>query len=327
MKAQVLYQIGEPLVFEERPLPEPSDLQVRIKVEACGLCLTDKHIIVGELPQKKSPLIPGHQIVGRIDKLGKDVKKFAIGDLVGVTWLHKTCGKCSYCQSGQENLCEKALFTGYDVDGGYAEYVTAEADYLIPLPEGHDSASLAPLLCAGVIGYRSYKLSGIKPKQKLGLIGFGGSAHLVIQIAKYYECDVYVFTRTEEHRNLSLELGAKWAGTSNDHPKELLDAAILFAPNGELVKPGLDLLKRGGKLVINAIHMSDIPEMPYDTIYHEKILQSATNVTREDAKEFIELATTIPIFVKMIKCRLSDANRAINNLKESKINGVLVFIP
>ncbi len=327
MKAQVLHRVGEPLVFEERPLPEPSGLQVRIKVAACGLCLTDKHIIDGELPPKKSPLIPGHQIVGRIDKLGKDVTKFAIGDLVGVTWLHKTCGKCSYCESGQENLCEKALFTGYDVDGGFAEYVTAESDYLIPLPEGHDLASLAPLLCAGLIGYRSYKLSGIKPKQKLGLIGFGGSAHLVIQIARYYQCDVYVFTRTEEHQKLSLELGAKWAGTSNDHPKELLDAAILFAPNGELVKQGLDLLKRGGKLVINAIHMSDIPKMPYDTIYHEKILQSATNVTREDAKEFIELAISIPIYVKMTKCPLSDANRAIKDLKESKINGSLVFIP
>lgn len=327
MKAQVLYNIGEPLVFEERALPEPKPTQVRIKVSACGLCLTDKHIIEGELPSKKIPLIPGHQIVGRIDKLGKSVIDFKVGDLVGVTWLYKTCGSCEYCQKGQENLCQKALFTGYDVDGGYAEYVTAESDYLIPLPEGSDEASLAPLLCAGVIGYRSYKLSCIQPTQKLGLIGFGGSAHLVIQIATYYKCDVYVFTRSEEHQKLALELGAKWVGASSNRPKEFLDAVILFAPNGGLVKSGLDLLKRGGKLVINAIHMSNIPEIPYDTIYYEKIIQSATNVTREDAKEFIKLATTIPIEAKITKCNLSDANQAISALKESRINGSLVLIP
>ncbi len=326
MKAQVLEKVGEPLVFEERPLPNPSDTQVRIKVSVCGLCLTDKHIIEGEIPPKKSRLIPGHQIVGRVHALGRNVENYQVGDLVGVTWLSKTCGVCTYCLAGKENLCEKALFTGYDVDGGYAEYVTAEADYIIRLPEGHDEAHLAPLLCAGVIGYRSYKLSEIQPGQKLGLIGFGGSAHIVLQIAKHYKCDVYVFTRSVEHQNHALKLGAKWVGTSLDHPNELLDAAILFAPNGELVEAGLNLLKRGAKLIINAIHMSNISELPYAAIYHEKTVQSAANVTREDAKKFMELATSIPILTTIEKRALKDANQAIDDLKKSRVNGSIVFI-
>jgi propanol-preferring alcohol dehydrogenase len=322
MKALVLYKGAKALVLEDRTIPEPSHTEVRIKVSACGLCLTDKHIIEEEIPLKKSPLIPGHQIVGRIDKIGVNVKSFKVGDLVGVTWLSKTCGVCSYCKEGRENLCEEAKFTGYDVDGGYAEYVTAEENFIVQLPETDDEANLAPLLCAGVIGYRSYKLSGIKPGQKLGLIGFGGSAHLVIQLAVFHKCEVYVFTRSPEHKKLAAELGAL------EYTKDQkLDAIILFAPNGDLVKEGLDLLKRGGKLVINAIHMSDIPKMSLESIYYEKVLQTAANVTREDAKEFIELAIKIPIKAKITKRPFSDANDAIQELKDSKVNGAIVFIP
>ncbi len=322
MRALVLHKGAKALALEEKLIREPAPTEVRIKVSACGLCLTDKHIIEEELPLKKTPLIPGHQIVGRVDKIGESVHAFKMGDLVGVTWLGKTCGVCSYCKDERENLCEGAKFTGYHVDGGYAEYAIAEEKFVLSLPETEDEASLAPLLCAGVIGYRSYKLSGIKPGQKLGLIGFGGSAHLVIQLAVFYKCEVYVFTRSLEHKKLATELGAL------EHTKDQkLDAVILFAPNGDLVKEGLDLLKRGGKLVINAIHMSDIPKMPFETIYYEKVLQTAANATREDAKEFIELATKIPIKAKITKRSFSDANAALQELKDSKVNGTIVFIP
>ena len=325
MKAQVFHRVGDALQYEERSTPTISITQVLIKVSVCGLCLTDKHIIEGEIPSKKSPLIPGHQIVGRIVQLGTKVKSYQLGDLVGVTWLAKTCGICSYCIDGKENLCESAQFTGCDVDGGYAEYVAAEADYLVRLPEGHDEAHLAPLLCAGVIGYRSFKLTEIKPHQKLGLIGFGGSAHIVIQVAKHFGCDVYVFTRSVEHQKLAKELGAIWASTIEECPPELLDAAILFAPSGDLVGASLSFLKRGGKLVINAIHMTNIPELPYASIYYEKSIQSAAHVTREDAKEFIKLATAIPIFTTIEKRPLKDANQAIDDLKHSRVNGSIVF--
>jgi len=322
MRALVLYKGAKALFLKEVLIKEPSLYQVRIKVSACGLCLTDKHIVEEEIPLKKTPLIPGHQIVGRVDQVGKNVTSCKVGDLVGVTWLSRSCGECLYCKEGKENLCEKAQFTGYHVDGGFAEYVIAEEDFIISLPETDDEASLAPLLCAGVIGYRSYKLSGIKPGQKLGLIGFGGSAHLVIQLAIFHKCEVYVFTRSIEHKKLAVALGAL------EYRNDLkLDAVILFAPNGDLVKEGLDLLKRGGKLVINAIHMSDIPKMAFETIYYEKIIQTAANVTREDAKEFIDLATKIPIKAKVLKRGFEDANSSIEEFKNSQVNGSIVFIP
>jgi propanol-preferring alcohol dehydrogenase len=328
MKAFVLNKFNEALEKQDLPICEPGDLEVRIKVSACGLCFTDKHIVSGELKLKKLPLIPGHQIVGTIDKLGAKVHGFKLGDLVGVTWLNKTCGRCEYCNMGSENLCEKATFTGYDVDGGFAEYTLAYADYIIKLPQiATPPENLAPLLCAGLIGYRSYKLSQIKPLGKIGLIGFGASAHIVIQIAKHFQCEVYVFTRKEHHKKLAESLKADFVGDVGDFIDCQLDAIILFAPCGEFVPTALSYLKKGGKLIINAICMSEIPSIKYDLIYGERVMQSATNVTREDMKEFIDLALKIPIKTKIEKRPMSEINLALEDLKNSNIAGALVLIP
>jgi propanol-preferring alcohol dehydrogenase len=327
MKVALLNEINKLLVIEDKPLPDPAAFQVRIKVVACGLCLTDKHIVTGELKPKKLPLIPGHQIVGHIDKLGSSVLGFKVGDLVGVTWLNKTCGRCEYCNSGKENLCDNAKFTGFDVDGGFCEYTLAESDFIIKLPPKDDLFSLAPLLCAGVIGYRSFKLSEIKHNQKIGLVGFGASAHIVLQIAKHYHCKVYVFTRQEEHKNHAKSLKADFVGDLGDNIDTLLDAVILFAPRSEFVKESLNYLKKGAKLIINAICMNDVISFKYDAIYYERVVQSASNVTREDMKEFIDLAYAIPIQTKYEKKNLEDVNEAIEDMKKSKIPCSIVLVP
>ncbi len=331
MKAQILKKIAQvetnPLSYEEIEKGEPGPGEIRIKVLACGLCLTDKHIIEGDIPLKVSPIIPGHQIVGVVDKIGDGIRSLNPGSIVGVPWLHSTCNHCQYCSSHRENLCDQATFTGYDTFGGFAEYTIAVADYVVPLDERCDPVKIAPLLCAGIVGFRSYKLSNIQPGQKLGLFGFGGSAHLTIQVAKHFDVEVEVYTRSENHKKLALEFGASLAEDSGAAKGRNLDAAIIFAPAGELIPIGLSSLKKGGTLAINAIHTSNIPLMPYNLIYGERVLRSVANATREDAIEFLALATKLDIQTKVTTYPLEKLNDALKDLKASKIDGSCVITP
>lgn len=315
-----------PLTLVDTPLPEVNAGQVRLRVEACGVCHTDLHTVEGEISPPKMPIIPGHQIVGIVDQLGKDVAHPALGTRVGIPWLYDACGECEFCRSKNENLCPEARFTGFHVDGGYAEYVLAEAKYALPIPEGLRSAQAAPLLCAGIIGYRSLKQADLEPGERLGLVGFGASAHLAIQIARHWNCEVYVFTRSSDHRQHALELGAAWAGGSDDTPPNSLDRAIIFAPAGELVPQMLAKLRPGGTLAINAIFMSPIPEMSYDLIYAERTLRSVANATYQDGIELLNLAVEIPIQATTQSYNLSDANQALFDLKYSRFNGEAVLI-
>lgn len=329
MKAQLLSANApvetKPLSYQDVERLDPAPDEIEIKVLACGMCLTDKHIIEGDIALHKTPIIPGHQIVGIVERIGEGVKSIKVGEKVGVPWLHSTCNHCDYCHEGLENLCDKAQFTGYDALGGYAEYAIAKADYVIPLDDEDDPIKIAPLLCAGIVGYRSYKLCKIAPKKKLGLIGFGGSAHLVIQVAKHFDNDVVVYTRSKSHQQLALKLGASRAAPIEEVQKGELDAAIIFAPAGELVLPALTALKKGATLAINAIHTSDIPSMTYDTLYHEREIKSVANATREDGKEFIKLAKQIGIKSEVVTYPLAEANEALIDLKTSKINGSAVL--
>lgn len=329
MRAQVLKKQAplylHSLSLEDVPIPLPHQGQVRIKVTACGFCLTDRHIIEGDIPAKKIPLIPGHQIVGIIDAVGSNVTGFKKGDKVGVFWLHQTCNTCNFCQSGLENLCDRATFTGYDVDGGYAEYTLAEANYLVSLPKHYTDVEVAPFLCAGIVGFRSYKLANIPKKGKLALFGFGAAANLTIQVANYYECETSVFTRSENHQLAAKRLGARWVGTIDDEPPTLFDSAIIFAPSGELVPRALKWLKKGGTLAINAIHTSDIPSFPYDLIYHEKIVKSVANATRQDASEFLSLIERAKLKTTTSIFPLEEANQALLKHKASEIEASIVF--
>ncbi len=329
MRGMVLERIGKiesnPLKLLEVDVPEPSPDEVLIKVSVCGICHTDLHVIEGELPQKKIPLIPGHQIVGVVEKKGKDVKKLKRGDMVGVAWLYSSCGKCKYCLKGMENLCESPEFTGYTKDGGYAEYVVSKEEFTYKIPENFTELESAPLLCAGIIGYRSFKLSNVKKGENLGLYGFGASAHIVLQIAKFYECKVFVFSRSDKHRKLAEELGADWVGTSHDKPPEELDSAIIFAPLGELYISALKVLRKGGTVASAGIHMSPIPSFPYELLYNEKIMRSVANSTRNDAIELLSLAPKIPIRTKVEEFPLQDANIALQLLKKGDINGAGVL--
>jgi propanol-preferring alcohol dehydrogenase len=316
---------------ESRPL-EPAELpdavatpgHVAIDVEACGVCRTDLHIVEGEV-QAALPIVPGHQAVGRVIAVGQDVAGFQAGDLVGVGWLASTCGTCAFCTSGRENLCAGATFTGRDVNGGYAERIAADARYVFPIPAGLSAREAAPLLCAGIIGYRSLRLSEIKPGGRLGLIGFGASAHLAIQVARHWGCDVYAFTREEHHRRLALQLGAVWAGEATDDPGVALDSAVIFAPAGELVPQALLRIARGGTLAINAIHMSPIPSFSYDLIYHERTIRSVANFTRRDAVEFLALAAEIPIRADVEEYALAQANEALLRVKRGAVRGAAVL--
>jgi propanol-preferring alcohol dehydrogenase len=315
----------KPLKLLEIPEPVLVRNEIRIKIKACGVCHTDLHTVEGELPLPKMPIVPGHEIVGIVDELGEECHRYKKGERVGVAWLYSSCGLCKFCKMGLENLCENAKFTGFHVNGGYEEYMIVREDYAYPIPDNFSDENAAPLLCAGIIGYRSFRLSNIKPGQKLGLFGFGASAHIVIQIANVLGCDVYVFTRSEKHREHARKLGAKWVGDARDICPEKLDSAIIFAPAGWIVREALKSLDRAGILVINAIHMSSIPELSYNLLWHERKIMSVANVTREDAEQFLKIAGRIPIETEVRLFKLEDANVALELMKKSEIEGAAVL--
>ena len=315
-----------PLVASEVPEPDPGPGEIRIKVRACGICHTDLHIIEGDLPPARLPVIPGHQVIGVLESIGEGVTRFKKGDRVGVPWVYRTCGGCVFCARGEENLCPEARFTGYHVDGGYAEYAVAPAAFAPPIPSSFGDAEAAPLLCAGIIGYRALRVSGIEPGGRLGLYGFGASAHLAIQVALYWGCQVYVFSRGEEHRRLARDLGAVWTGQAGQEPPVKLDAGIIFAPAGWLVPPALKHLRPGGTLALAGITMSPIPEMEYALLYGERTVRSVANATRRDAEEFLSLAAAIPVRVRVQTFALAEANRALQLLKRGRISGAGVLL-
>lgn len=331
MKAMILRQpkpVEEnPLAMADLPTPQPSPGQIRLRVQACAVCHTDLHLAEGEIATPKLPVVPGHQVVGRVEALGEGVTRFALGDRVGVPWLFWACGRCEYCRMGQENLCDNAMFTGQHADGGFAEYMVVPDAFAMKLPAGFADEQAAPLLCAGVIGYRSLRLSQIQPGGRLGLYGFGASAHVTIQVAHHWGCQVYVFTRSQEHRRHALELGASWAGQAEQSPPQELDSAITFAPAGWLVPQALKVLRKGGTLAINAIHMSPLPAMPYDLLYGERIVRSVANATRRDAEEFLQLAAEIPIRTEVELLPLVEVNAVLQRLKRAEIRGSAVLIP
>jgi len=314
-----------PLILVDRSIPSPGEREVLIKISVCGMCHTDLHTVEGDLTLPQKPVIPGHQAVGIIEEIGKNVKHLRKGDCVGTTWLFGTCGDCHYCKKGQENLCDHAQFTGFHTDGGYAEYVVMHEDFAVRMPDGFSHEQAAPLLCAGVIGYRSLRLCEVNPGENLGLYGFGAAAHITIQIARFRGCHVYVFTRSDEHKAHAIELGAVWAGNTTDKPPELMEGSILFAPSGKIVPEALKHLKKGGTVVINAVHMSNIPEMPYERIYYEKTLRSVANCSRSDAEELMKLATEIPIKTDIELFSFSMANEGLQKLKNSQIRGAAVL--
>jgi propanol-preferring alcohol dehydrogenase len=316
-----------PLQPIELPRPQVGPGQLLLRVRACGVCHTDLHTIEGDIIPPSYPITPGHQVVGVVEDVGGGVEGWQVGDRVGVPWLNRACGKCEYCVGGEENLCQQARFTGFHVDGGYAEFMLAEAHYALPLPDDLDDESVAPLLCAGIIGYRSLHKSDLQPGERLGLVGFGASAHLAIQVAIHWGCEVYVFTRSDGHRRLARKLGAVWVGGSEDRAPALLDRAILFAPVGTLVPVILAKIRPGGTLAINAIHLSSIPEMEYRLIYGERTLRSVTNATRRDGVEFLQLAAEIPVRATTKTYALEDANQALLDMKHSRIDGAGVLQP
>ena len=322
-------RLHKPALAEEQPLhledistPQPGPDQVHLRVLVCGVCHTDLHTVEGDIHPAFLPITPGHQVVGVVEALGEDVGgKVKIGDRVGVPWMHQACGECEDCQRGDENLCAEARFTGFDVDGGFAEYMLAQADYVLPIPKTISDEQAAPLLCAGIIGYRSLNKADVEAGERVGLFGFGASAHLAIQVARHWGCEVYVFTRSEEHRRHAGELGAAWVGGAEDTPPILLDRAVIFAPVGWIVPRALEKIRPGGTVAINAIYMSDIPQMPYDLIYGERTLRSVANSTYQDGVEFLRLAAEIPIEATVQVYGLEDANQALLDMKHSHING------
>jgi propanol-preferring alcohol dehydrogenase len=300
---------------------------IRIWVAACGVCRTDLQLCEGDLAARRLPVVPGHQIVGRVEAVGAGVTGWRPGDRAGVAWLASTCGVCDKCRSGRENLCAQATFTGWDVDGGYATQVTARADFALPIPDGFDDLSAAPLLCGGVIGYRSLARSGIQPGGRLGLYGFGASALITIQVARHWGCRVFVATRSERERALARALGAEWTGGYADPPPEPLDAAITFAPSGDVVRAALRAVDRGATVAINAIHLDRVPELPYEELWWERRLASVANFTRADARAFLELAAGIPIKTAFETFPLAQANVALERLKRGEIHGAAVLAP
>ncbi len=329
MKAMVLEKAMpvemEPLRLLDLPVPEPGRGEVRIAVRACGVCHTDLHTVEGDIPLPQLPIVPGHEVVGVVEKLGEGSHRFKLGDRVGVTWLYSSCDRCQFCRRGLENLCESARFTGLHANGGYEEKMVAKEDYIYPIPENFIDENAAPLLCAGVIGYRSYRLSEIQPGQRLGLYGFGASAHIVIQLATTLGCEVYVFTRNEGHRQLARKLGSSWEGDAKDDPPAKVDAAIIFAPAGWIVKEALRVLEKAGTLAINAIYMSPLPEIPYDLLWNERKVRSVANVTRLDAEQFLRIAGGIPIKTDVEVFPLEEANKVLRMLKTSQIKGAAVL--
>lgn len=331
MRAMTLREAAKaevkPLELTQPPPPSPGSGEILVEIEACGVCRTDLHVIEGDLESHRSRLIPGHEIVGRVLALGPRCKRFTVGDRVGVAWLHRTCGTCRFCVRGDENLCLAPTFTGWDVDGGYAELVVAAEEFAYPLSPDSDPVRTAPLLCAGIIGYRAYVRSRVRAGARLGLFGFGGSAHIVIQIARHQGCDVYVFSRGSKHRHLAEELGAVWVGDSFEKPPHLLDGAILFAPVGDLVAPALEALDRGGMLAIAGIHLSDVPTLRYQRhLFQERGVQSVTANTRRDGEELLKLAHEIPIVTETHVYPLERANEALIDLKSDRIRGAGVLV-
>jgi len=330
MKAMVLDSLGDvagnPLRLNNVPMPEPGFGEVLVRVSVCGICRTDLHVVEGELERPKLPLIPGHQAVGLISRLGSGVNDRTIGERVGVAWLQGTCGQCEYCRSGRENLCLSARFTGYQVDGGYAEYVVLPAAFAYPIPPAFSDEEAAPLLCAGIIGYRALRLSQIRPGQRLGLYGFGASAHIAIQLARHWGCEVYVCSLKPSHQALARDLGAAWVGGASDAPPVRLHASIMFAPAGQLVIPALRALERGGTLALAGIHMSTIPPLEYDRdLFGERVIRSVTANTRQDGLDLLREAAAIPIKPRTQKFPLDQANRALQALKSGGINGAGVL--
>lgn len=330
MLAMILKETKEiekkPLELMEMEKPKIKTNEILVKVGFCGVCHTDLHAVEGELRLPKKPLVPGHQVVGMVEEIGDEVTRFKKGDRVGMAWLHSACGKCKYCVQDKENLCENAQFTGYHVDGGYAQYTIISQDFAYPIPEGFSDEQAAPLLCGGIIGYRALRLSQIKPKGVLGLYGFGNSAHVAIQVAIHWGCEVLVFTRSKEHQKLAENLGAVWTGQAKDKAPRKLDSAIIFAPAGELVLDALEALDKGGTLALAGIYMTPIPEMDYEKhLYHERTVRSVANATRGDGEDLLKLAGEIPIRTKTTTFPMKDANRALLLLKQSKIDGAGVL--
>jgi propanol-preferring alcohol dehydrogenase len=312
---------------EHLPTPLPGPHHVLLRVAACGVCRTDLHIVDGELTQPKLPLVPGHEIVGIVEAVGESVSGLAPGQRIGVPWLGFTCGECIYCRSGRENLCDRAGFTGYTIDGGYADHAVADARYCFPLPPGIDDVSAAPLLCAGLIGYRALRLAG--PAERLGLYGFGAAAHIVAQVARHRGQRVFAFTRDGDRdgQDFALGLGAEWAGGSSEKPPAPLDAALIFAPVGGLVVAALAATAKGGSVVCAGIHMSDIPRFPYGLLWEERIIRSVANLTRQDGEEFLALAPTIPVRTTTQAYRLDQANEALADLRDGRLTGAAVLVP
>jgi alcohol dehydrogenase, propanol-preferring len=326
VRAMVLDSPGEPLRDAEVPKPEPGPEQVLLRVHACAVCRTDLHVVDGELPDPKLPLIPGHQIVGAVEEVGGRVDRFAVGDRVGVPWLGYTDGDCRYCLTGRENLCDNARFTGYQTDGGYAGYTVADHRFCFPIPEGYPDLQAAPLLCAGLIGYRSLRAAG--DAERLGLYGFGASAHIIVQAAVHQGREVFAFTRSgdEEGQSFARELGAAWAGGSFETPPEELDAAIIFAPVGALVPAALKAVAKGGVVVCAGIHMSDIPSFPYEILWGERSVRSVANLTRRDGEEFFALAPEVPVHTEVVPFPLEEANEGLNALRAGKVRGAAVLV-
>jgi len=327
MRAMVLHTPGTPLVDQEVPVPKPNPDQVLVKVRACAVCRTDLHVVDGELPNPKLPVIPGHEIVGTVVQTGKNATSFKIGERIGIPWLGHTCGQCIFCRTGKENLCDDPLFTGYTLDGGYAEYAVADRRYCFSLPESYSDAEAAPLLCAGLIGYRSYRMAGEDVK-RLGIYGFGGAAHIVAQIAVFQGKKVFAFTRPGDSnaREFALRLGAAWAGDSTEMPPEPLDAAIIFAPVGSLVPAALRATLKGGTVVCGGIHMSDIPSFPYQILWEERVVRAVANLTRRDGEELLALAPKVPVKTEVELFPLTAANEALSRLREGKLQGAAVLI-
>lgn len=316
---------NQPLEFTDVPDPQPADDQVRLRVIACGVCRTDLHVVEGELPPRKSPVIPGHQVVGVIDKVGNAVRRLKVGARVGVPWLHRTCGSCEYCRAGKENLCDNATFTGYVVDGGYAEFALAPEAFVYSIPGGFPDEQAAPLLCAGIIGFRALRLSAIQPGGRLGFYGFGAAAHVAIQVARHWNIEVFAATRDERHQRLAREMGAAWTGGTLAQPPVKLDSAIIFAPAGEIVPAALKALKKGGTLALAGIHMSPTPSLEYSLLYHERVIRSVANNTRQDGEDFLRIAAEIPIRTEVEIFPLREANQALNKLKNDAVRGAAVL--
>jgi alcohol dehydrogenase, propanol-preferring len=327
MQEMVLDKAGAKLKLAELPMPEPTPRQLRLRVLACGVCRTDLHIVDGELTQPKLPLVLGHEIVGRVDAVGSEVEGFAIGDRVGVPWLGFTDGTCPYCRNGKENLCDNARFTGYQIDGGYASHTVADARYCFHLPDTYSDAEAAPLLCAGLIGYRSLKMAG--DAARLGIYGFGAAAHIIAQVAHYQGRQVFAFTRPGDTRAqcFARELGAVWAGGSGETPPEELDAAIIFAPVGALVPAALKASRKGGVVVCGGIHMSNIPSFPYELLWEERVVRSVANLTREDARQFLALAPQALVKTTVVPMPLAAANEALDRLRRGELTGAAVLVP